>query len=221
MLLLFRLIVFVILILPDNVKGAENDVFVQAGGDLLLNVTTLKKFDLFYWQFNSKETLVAFDSSGKPTVEKNYTGRIELFGDERSVKLKNLQKSDSGVYAAIGSGVRWELLEKYNVTVKGSENQGVAVLAVVFFHYLVGVAGIAACIAAVITGAGFAVWYCRKKCKSSATSQDQQGPVRFSVGSGSISPTIHTPFPRLISSGAPHLISNDEDDPLMEENSED
>ncbi|XP_007567503.1 uncharacterized protein LOC103148598 [Poecilia formosa] len=217
MLLLFRLMVFVILILPDNVKGAENDVFVQAGEDLLLNVTTLKKFDLFYWQFNSKETLVAFDSSGKPTVEKNYTGRIELFGDERSVKLKNLQKSDSGVYAAIGSGVRREQLEKYNVTVKGSANQGVAVLAVVFFHYLVGVAGIAA----VITGAGFAVWHCRKKCKSSATSQGEQGPVCFSVGSGSISPTIHTPFPRLISSRAPHLISNDEDNPLMEENSED
>ncbi|XP_054914166.1 T-lymphocyte surface antigen Ly-9-like [Poeciliopsis prolifica] len=116
--MLFPLIVFVILILLDNVKGAGIDISVQTGGDLLLNVTVLKKFHLFYWQFNSKDTLVVFDSSGKPTVEKNYTGRIELSGDERSVKLKNLQKSDSGVYSAWGLGDKKELLEEYNVTVK-------------------------------------------------------------------------------------------------------
>lgn len=109
--------------------GAENDVSVRTGGDLLLNITekdVLKKFDIFYWRFNLKATLVVFDSSGKPTVEKNYTGRIELFGDERSVKLLNLQTSDSGVYSAWGSGDRYELLRKYNVTVKGRQNNPIS-----------------------------------------------------------------------------------------------
>ncbi|XP_068460644.1 SLAM family member 7-like [Clinocottus analis] len=79
----------------------ETPVFVKTGDDLLLNVDDVPKDYLIVdWKFNKTVDLVRFPLVGELKVFPNFTGRIEFPGENFSVKLKNLQKADSGVYTA-------------------------------------------------------------------------------------------------------------------------
>ncbi|XP_059199772.1 SLAM family member 9-like [Centropristis striata] len=78
-------------------------VFVKKGEDVLLNVmkaTGPEEVGFVSWKFN-KEGILIFPPGGKPTVSPNYTGRIEFSQTNYSMKLKNLQKTDSGPYIAV------------------------------------------------------------------------------------------------------------------------
>uniref|UniRef100_A0A8C9ZXR4 Immunoglobulin V-set domain-containing protein n=1 Tax=Sander lucioperca TaxID=283035 RepID=A0A8C9ZXR4_SANLU len=83
--------------------SAVTPVFVQKGEDVLLNVTIadVPKEDSVIWKFNKTVNLVRFLSGNLGTkVSDDYSGRIELL-EKFSVKLKNLQEADGGVYTVL------------------------------------------------------------------------------------------------------------------------
>ncbi|KAE8290578.1 hypothetical protein D5F01_LYC10164 [Larimichthys crocea] len=99
-------------------SSAVTPVFVKKGDDLLLNVTedVPQRFFVFVWIF--KETvLVTVSHQGELLVSDAYTGRVEFPLKKFSVKLKNLQEADSGVYTAQAIGEVQQTL-KYNVIVQ-------------------------------------------------------------------------------------------------------
>uniref|UniRef100_A0A096M3Q1 Immunoglobulin V-set domain-containing protein n=1 Tax=Poecilia formosa TaxID=48698 RepID=A0A096M3Q1_POEFO len=100
-------------------SSAVTDVFVKTGDDLILNLTTEIPSDatVWSWQFTNK-AIVTFITGSKPTVQKSHTGRVEVLDEKYSVRLKNLQKSDSGIYTAkVTTPIDTELTQ-YNVTVQ-------------------------------------------------------------------------------------------------------
>ncbi|XP_051250259.1 SLAM family member 9-like [Dicentrarchus labrax] len=101
-------------------SSAVTPVFVQKGNDVLLNVMKADVIqDVFavVWTFNKKDVLVRFSPGREPTVSPAYTGRVEFSVNDYSLKVKNLQEADSGVYTARVTRDREELAE-YNVTVQ-------------------------------------------------------------------------------------------------------
>ncbi|XP_047446575.1 SLAM family member 5-like isoform X1 [Mugil cephalus] len=119
----FLLAVFVIYSSQIQRSSAVTDVFVKRGDDVLLEVMddVTKKFDLFVWTFDTSNStnLVRYSPGGKPTVSEGYTGRVEFSVENYSVKLKNLQDDDSGVYTAQVTGDKEQTIAKYMVTVQG------------------------------------------------------------------------------------------------------
>ncbi|XP_041848078.1 uncharacterized protein LOC121644292 [Melanotaenia boesemani] len=116
-----RMTAFLIYLCLNQVSCAVTPVFVKKGDDVLLNVTETdvpEKFTLLTWKFSTDDVLVSFVSGPHPKIEDEYAGRVEPDVNKFSVKLKNLQKSDSGVYAARLTGSREKIVAEYNVTVQ-------------------------------------------------------------------------------------------------------
>ncbi|KAK9538498.1 hypothetical protein VZT92_003662 [Zoarces viviparus] len=108
-----------------TVQGSSNvtTVFLQKGDDLILNVDDVtEEVFLVDWKFNKMAYIVIFAPDGNRSVHNEFIGRVEFLVKKFSVKLKNLQEADSGVYAA---GVLMHQGEKqlveYKVTVQGPE----------------------------------------------------------------------------------------------------
>ncbi|XP_037837948.1 uncharacterized protein LOC119618066 [Kryptolebias marmoratus] len=102
-------------------SDAGTSVFVQTGGDLNLDVTETdvpKDFIIFLWKFGTNDVVVTFYPNKQSQVQSAYTGRVESFENKFSVKLKNLQKKDSGVYIARLTTAKDQILTEYNVTVQ-------------------------------------------------------------------------------------------------------
>ncbi|XP_070831180.1 uncharacterized protein [Chaetodon trifascialis] len=97
---------------------AVTPVFVQKGKDVLLNVKTdddLQK-DV-WWISNTDIVIIKSLLQSEPKISSDYTGRVEFSVKNYSLKLKNLQEADSGVYTVRMIGER-DLLVKYNVSVQ-------------------------------------------------------------------------------------------------------
>ncbi|XP_034410770.1 uncharacterized protein LOC117746069 isoform X2 [Cyclopterus lumpus] len=97
--------VFVILLLLVGVEAQGSRVtavLVQEGEDLLLEAeyNNPEGFFIVWWRFNKTVNLMRFVHDREPAVFPDFTGRIEFTGKRFSVKLKNLQLADSGVYTA-------------------------------------------------------------------------------------------------------------------------
>ncbi|KAK2822777.1 hypothetical protein Q5P01_022842 [Channa striata] len=85
---------------------AVSPVFVQRGKDVLLDVNQTKPLTEtieFQWRF-VKDKIIKFTYDEKVIIFETYKGRVEFFKQNYSLLLKNLQQTDSGVYAAILSG---------------------------------------------------------------------------------------------------------------------
>uniref|UniRef100_A0A3Q2R2Y7 Laminin G domain-containing protein n=1 Tax=Fundulus heteroclitus TaxID=8078 RepID=A0A3Q2R2Y7_FUNHE len=97
---MYLLILKLILLRVFYLTGIDaSTVFVQTGGDVFLNVSEAdipQDLHFFLWKFVSNDVLVSFFSNGEPKIHEAYAGRIELLGQKHSIKLKNLQKSDTG-----------------------------------------------------------------------------------------------------------------------------
>uniref|UniRef100_A0A8C4H9P4 Immunoglobulin domain-containing protein n=1 Tax=Dicentrarchus labrax TaxID=13489 RepID=A0A8C4H9P4_DICLA len=103
-------------------SSAVTPVFVQKGNDVLLNVEkadVLQDVFTVVWNFNKTDGIVRFSPGREPTVLSAYTGRVEFSVNDYSLKVKNLQEADSGVYTARVIGKKEESTE-YNVTVQVS-----------------------------------------------------------------------------------------------------
>uniref|UniRef100_A0A3P8TN68 Immunoglobulin subtype domain-containing protein n=1 Tax=Amphiprion percula TaxID=161767 RepID=A0A3P8TN68_AMPPE len=102
-------------------SSAVTRVFVQKGKDVLLEVPISfapQKRDILTWRFNAINTLVRFFPPTEPDIIDDYVGRVSV--TNYSVKLKNLQAADSGVYDARVSGATERKLVEYNITVQVS-----------------------------------------------------------------------------------------------------
>ncbi|XP_075954647.1 SLAM family member 9-like [Anarhichas minor] len=102
--------------------SAVTTVFVQKGDDLILNVDDVPEdFSFVEWKFNKTVGVVRFAPGGRRSVLPDFTGRIEFPVKKFSVKLKNLQEADSGVYTAQVSTLQEGVqpLAEYKVTVQG------------------------------------------------------------------------------------------------------
>uniref|UniRef100_A0A8C4DLS1 Immunoglobulin V-set domain-containing protein n=1 Tax=Dicentrarchus labrax TaxID=13489 RepID=A0A8C4DLS1_DICLA len=96
-------LVFVVYFILFILFFAETPVFVQKGNDVLLNVEKADVLqDVFsvVWKLNEKDVLVRFSPGRGPIVLSNYNGRVEFSVNNYSLKVKNLQEADSGVYTA-------------------------------------------------------------------------------------------------------------------------
>ncbi|XP_047446557.1 SLAM family member 5-like isoform X2 [Mugil cephalus] len=117
----FLLVVSVLYSSQIQGSSAVTDVFVKRGDDVLLEVMddAPKEFLVLVWKFNTSNVLVGYSPGGKPRVSEGYTGRVEFSVGNYSVKLKNLQDDDSGVYTARVTGDKEQTVAKYMVTVQG------------------------------------------------------------------------------------------------------
>ncbi|KAM4556268.1 uncharacterized protein V3H82_016151 isoform 1-T1 [Fundulus diaphanus] len=110
-----------LLVFTLQIQGSTsvNHVFVQTGKDLILNLTEAEippNSTLWLWQFNGN-SLVTFSPPSPPTVEETHT-ETEVLEKKYNVKLKNLHKSDSGIYTARSVLPEDKKLSEYNVTVQ-------------------------------------------------------------------------------------------------------
>ncbi|XP_071372027.1 SLAM family member 9-like [Centroberyx affinis] len=103
-------------------SSAVSRVFVLKGEDVRLEVQKpdLLKGDIhfFSWTFKGKYTVVSLSSKAEPTIHKSYTRRVEVSTEDYSLRLKNLQEADSGVYTAEMIGDEKHTVAEYNVTVQ-------------------------------------------------------------------------------------------------------
>ncbi|XP_043989640.1 uncharacterized protein LOC122840913 [Gambusia affinis] len=115
--LLFHL--FLIYTLQIQGSSAVTDVFVKTGDDLILNLTAEIPSDAIIWSWKfTNEAIVTFINGSKSTVQKSHIGRVDVLDEKSNVKLKNLQKSDSGIYTATVVVPTAKTLTQYNVTVQ-------------------------------------------------------------------------------------------------------
>ncbi|PWA30031.1 hypothetical protein CCH79_00009723, partial [Gambusia affinis] len=100
-------------------SSAVTDVFVKTGGDLILNLAAEipPNTTVWSWQFTNK-AVVTFIIGFKSTVQESHVGRVDVLDEKSNVKLKNLQKSDSGIYTAKVTTPTDIELTQYNVTVQ-------------------------------------------------------------------------------------------------------
>ncbi|XP_034008992.1 uncharacterized protein LOC117500287 isoform X2 [Trematomus bernacchii] len=98
-------------------------VFVRKGKDVDLNVTNADALqDVFSssWKKNGNKIVLIVNSVKHLIVFPDYAERIELAVNNVSVKLKNLQEADSGVYTAVVTKLSGDVTEaaKYKITVQ-------------------------------------------------------------------------------------------------------
>ncbi|XP_023191324.1 uncharacterized protein LOC111608939 isoform X3 [Xiphophorus maculatus] len=115
---LFHLCLFYTLQIQGS--SAVTDVFVKTGDDLILNLTEAEippnsRFCL--WQFKD-DTLVEFSFGSQPNIVNNRSGKVEVIEKSYSVKLKDVQKSHSGIYTAKVVSPKEQILIQYNVAVQ-------------------------------------------------------------------------------------------------------
>ncbi|XP_070701063.1 SLAM family member 9-like [Pempheris klunzingeri] len=113
----------VFLVCSCQKQGSSAVVFVQRGKDFPLDVITadaLEEDVTVFWKFNKKDVLVRFLPGREPSVATAYKGRIEFPEKKYSLKLKDLQEADTGVYTAEATGTdASKIIAEYHVTVQG------------------------------------------------------------------------------------------------------
>ncbi|CAI5640397.1 unnamed protein product [Oreochromis niloticus] len=103
-----------------EVQGLQ-PVFLLHGKDLHLDVEKSvaldKKTDLL-WKFNSNNNIAKHVFNNDPVVFDNYEGRAELFRQNCSLLLKNVQHNDSGDYTAVTISGKEQRVAEYKVIVQ-------------------------------------------------------------------------------------------------------
>nr|BAL63125.1 CD2 family receptor [Carassius langsdorfii] len=100
--------------------SAEISVFVQTGASVQLDIQTqqLPEFELLLWMNNKSESIVRYNSDSKRvTPHDSYKDRVVFNDVTFSLTLKNMQKTDSGLYTARTIGSITRDLVSYRVSV--------------------------------------------------------------------------------------------------------
>uniref|UniRef100_A0A8C6SF58 Immunoglobulin subtype domain-containing protein n=1 Tax=Neogobius melanostomus TaxID=47308 RepID=A0A8C6SF58_9GOBI len=94
--------------------------FIQTNRDLLLTVTEGVQLgrDIFFWTFNDRKNIIRLLRDEVDYFD--YKNRVEFFKQNLSLILKNVQLSDSGIYAAEVSRSEKEILSTHDVRVEVS-----------------------------------------------------------------------------------------------------
>ncbi len=97
-------------------------MFVQTGDSVQLDLQTqqLPEFDDLLWINDKSENIVKYTSETKRVKpHPSYKDRMDLNTETFSLTLKNMQKTDSGLYTARISGLNNTDIAKYRVSVIG------------------------------------------------------------------------------------------------------
>ncbi|XP_050957169.1 SLAM family member 7 isoform X2 [Labeo rohita] len=106
-----------------NVKtgfSAEISVFVQTGASIQLDIQTqeLPEFDDFSWKHDRSKIIVKYLSTSKvERLHASYKDRVDFNNKTFSLTLKNMQKTDSGLYRAITAAESDTNIVTYKVSV--------------------------------------------------------------------------------------------------------
>ncbi|XP_026103972.1 SLAM family member 7-like [Carassius auratus] len=99
--------------------SAEISVLVQTGDSVQLDIQTqqLPEFDILFWMNDKSENIVRYSDSKGVTPHESYKDRV-VFNDKTfSLTLKNMQKTDSGLYTARIIGLINKDLVLYRISV--------------------------------------------------------------------------------------------------------
>ncbi|XP_042567513.1 uncharacterized protein LOC109058069 isoform X1 [Cyprinus carpio] len=100
--------------------SAEISVFVQTGDSVQLDIQTqeLSAFDLLSWSNEKSKSIVRYTSETKRVnLHSSYKDRVDFNDKTFSLTLKNMQKTDSGLYTAKTIGESENNIVKYRVSV--------------------------------------------------------------------------------------------------------
>ncbi|XP_067309550.1 natural killer cell receptor 2B4 [Pseudorasbora parva] len=117
----FRLLLLISLLTYNTGFSAEISVFVKTGDSVQLDTQTqeLPEFDYLNWRNFKSENIVKYSNETK-TIKKlhnSYKDRVDFNTETFSLTLKNMQKTDSGLYRAIASGDSEKTIVTYRVSV--------------------------------------------------------------------------------------------------------
>ncbi|KAG1969110.1 CD48 antigen [Pimephales promelas] len=115
----FRLLLFISLLTENTGFSAEISVFVQTGDSVQLYITQkLPEFDDLSWINDKSDIIVKYlNESKKIKPHPSYKDRVDFNDTTFSLTLKNMQKTDSGLYTARTSGLSMEDIAVYRVSV--------------------------------------------------------------------------------------------------------
>ncbi|KAF4117747.1 CD48 antigen-like isoform X2 [Onychostoma macrolepis] len=100
--------------------SAEISVVVQTGNSVQLHIQTqeLPDFDDLSWKNDKSEIIVKYTSETKRVrLHSSYKDRVDFNDSNFSLTLKNMQKTDSGLYRAIAAGESDDNIVTYRVSV--------------------------------------------------------------------------------------------------------
>ncbi|XDV28113.1 hypothetical protein PO909_031499 [Leuciscus waleckii] len=102
--------------------SAEISVFVKTGDSVQLDIQTqeLSEFDDLSWRNDKSENIVKYiHESKKVRLHSSYKDRVDFNNKTFSLTLKNMQKTDTGLYTAITHGESENNIAIYRVSVIG------------------------------------------------------------------------------------------------------
>ncbi|XP_060761317.1 uncharacterized protein LOC132871216 isoform X3 [Neoarius graeffei] len=110
------------------------EIFKLVNSSVQLDVQTKDyEFTDFTWSFNKSKNIVKYYKNSQSIAFTDYKNRVELNEKTQSLTLKNLQKTDSGLYEAVASGEQNRIVAEYQLTVLGDKNHnGIIIGSVVF-----------------------------------------------------------------------------------------
>ncbi|XP_026061456.1 uncharacterized protein LOC113045340 isoform X2 [Carassius auratus] len=111
---------FILLLISNTGFSAEISVLVQTGASVQLDIQTqqLPEFDLLVWLNDKSESIVKYNSDSKRVkLYDSYKDRVVFNDVTFSLTLKNMQKTDSGLYRARTIGSKTTDLVSYRVSV--------------------------------------------------------------------------------------------------------
>uniref|UniRef100_A0A8C1LQT6 Immunoglobulin domain-containing protein n=1 Tax=Cyprinus carpio TaxID=7962 RepID=A0A8C1LQT6_CYPCA len=119
---------FVSLIFLVTFKTVSSDIqpisiTVQEGNSVTLNTTEKAQFHDFLWIKNNLDNIVLYDSKIE-NIYPSYKNRVDFNKQTLSITIKNMQKTDSGLYTAKASGKIDNIIGLYNLTVVGTSSHG-------------------------------------------------------------------------------------------------
>lgn len=99
--------------------ASRNHVFVQTGDSVTLDIKnkTLPPFRRFVWINNKSENVVRFLNESGLKPHSLYKDRVYLNTETFSLTMKNMQKTDSGLYTAKATGQQETTVVEHNVSV--------------------------------------------------------------------------------------------------------
>ncbi len=103
-------------------SGFSAEISVQTGASVQLDIQTqeLPEFDDLSWKNDKSEIIVRYTNETKRVrLHSSYKDRVDFNDKTFSLTLKNMQKTDSGLYTARASGESDNNIVTYRVSVKG------------------------------------------------------------------------------------------------------
>ncbi|XP_026050960.1 SLAM family member 9-like [Carassius auratus] len=113
-----RLLLSCVLLTPGF--SAEIPVFVRTGDSVQLEIQTqeLPEFEFLYWSNDKSENIVRYTSETKGVkLYPSYKDKVDFNNKTFSLTLKNIQKTESGLYTAKTSGESDKNIVTYRVSV--------------------------------------------------------------------------------------------------------